>query len=239
MRINRYLASCGLGSRRTCETLVTEGRVRINGAVIDSLAVQVQPGDRVQVGRRLVEPEHTASILFHKPKAVLCSRKGEGGRRTVYDFLDPEMQNLRYAGRLDYDSEGLMVFTNDGDLINRLTHARFNTEKAYLVTLESDFQPDHLSKLLKGFVFEEGRAKALRAKHLRGGQLEVVLNTGLNRQIRRMFARMGYEVKRLVRTQVGPWTLKGMPPGTWRFLTGKDLAQLTGKRGGGSSQRSS
>lgn len=226
MRINRYLASCGLGSRRTCETLVTEGKVKINGAIVDSLAAQVKPGDRVQVGRRVVEPEHEASILFHKPKAVLCSRQDDGRRRTVYDFLDPQMQNLRYAGRLDYDSEGLMVFTNDGALINRLTHARFNTEKEYLVTLETDFRPEHLPKLMKGFVFEEGRAKALRARHLRGGQLEVVLNTGLNRQIRRMFARMGYEVKRLVRTRIGPWTMEGLPSGTWRVLTQKELGQL-------------
>ncbi len=226
MRINQYLAACGLGSRRSCEKLVLEGSIRINGQVITSLACQVEPTDRVMLGRRTLTPEHLRSILFHKPKAVLCSKTGDGRRRTVYDYLDPDLQNLRYAGRLDYDSDGLMVFSNDGSLINRLTHARFGTEKEYRVTLETDFDPAHIPRLLKGFLFEEGRAKALRAKHLRGPQVELVLNTGLNRQVRRMFARMGYEVKRLSRIRMGPWTLHGLPEGTWRALGAGDLAQL-------------
>jgi len=235
MRINRYLASCGLGSRRACEALVEAGRVRINGEIVTSLARQVEDGDRVMVDRRPVQPEHLRSILFHKPKAVLCSKTADKQRRTVYDFLDPDMQTLRYAGRLDYDSEGLMVFSNDGNLINRLTHARYGTDKTYLVTLETEFNPAHLPKLLKGFLFEEGRAKAKEARHLGGARLEVVLTTGLNRQIRRMFVRMGYEVKKLVRTRIGPWDLKGLPEGAWRVLVKRDLAALE-RQGKGASR---
>lgn len=225
MRINQYLASCGLGSRRACEALVESGQVTLNGQPVSSLATRVGAEDVVKVGRRRVKPERLVTLLFHKPKAVLCSHVGRG-RRTVYDYLEPDQQNLQYAGRLDYESEGLMLFSNDGALIHRLTHARFGTEKEYRVYLKTPFDVGDLPRLLKGFVFEEGRAKAERVTHIGGEVLDMVLTTGLNRQIRRMFARMGYDVKRLIRTRIGPWSLKSMPEGTWRMLTQAELGRL-------------
>lgn len=215
MRINRYLAACGLGSRRACEELIAAGKVQVNGEIA-TLATQVEPDDAVMIQGRRMRPRQTRTILFHKPKAVLCTREREDGRRVIYDYLDPDMGDLQHVGRLDYESEGLLVMTNDGDLAQRLTHARFGSEKVYLVTLTRAFDPTLLPKLLKGFIFEEGRAKAKSAKHLGGPKVEVVLNTGINRQIRRMFARLEYEVKKLIRTRMGPFELKGISSGQWR-----------------------
>jgi 23S rRNA pseudouridine2605 synthase len=165
-------------------------------------------------------------LILHKPTRCLSSRQSQGGKSTVYDLLPREVSNLPHVGRLDADSEGLLLFTNDGALAQAITHPSRHVEKEYEVVIDRMFDPAHTAKLLKGIYLEEGRAKAEHL-HIEGAnKLRVVLTQGINRQIRRMFAALGYKVKRLTRTRLGPLKLGRLPRGAWRELTGREVESL-------------
>ena len=226
MRLNRYLALCGLGSRRACEEIILGGGVRINGRAIRELATMVQPGDTVVARGRVVRPAAERYLLMNKPPGVLSSRASQGGKPTVYDILPRDAANLPHVGRLDADSEGLLLFSNDGELSQALTHPSRHVEKEYEVVLGEAFDTKHIPKLLKGVYLEEGRAKAAHV-HVEGAnKLRVVLTQGINRQIRRMFAALGYKVKRLTRTRLGPLKLGRLPRGAWRELFAREIEAL-------------
>ena len=226
MRLNRYLALCGLGSRRACEEIILGGGVRINGRAIRELATMVQPGDTVVARGRVVRPAAERYLLMNKPPGVLSSRASQGGKPTVYDILPRDAANLPHVGRLDADSEGLLLFSNDGELSQALTHPSRHVEKEYEVVLGEAFDTKHIPKLLKGVYLEEGRAKAAHV-HVEGAnKLRVVLTQGINRQIRRMFAALGYKVKRLTRTRLGPLKLGRLPRGSWRELSAREVEAL-------------
>jgi len=226
MRLNRYLALCGLGSRRACEEIILGGGVRINGRAIRELATMVQPGDTVVARGRVVRPAAERYLLMNKPPGVLSSRASQGGKPTVYDILPRDAANLPHVGRLDADSEGLLLFSNDGELSQALTHPSRHVEKEYEVVLGEAFDTKHIPKLLKGVYLEEGRAKAAHV-HVEGAnKLRVVLTQGINRQIRRMFAALGYKVKRLTRTRLGPLKLGRLPRGAWRELSAREIEAL-------------
>jgi len=227
MRLNRFLASSGLGSRRAVEELITSGQVRINGDVVTRLATDVKPGDAVKVGRRLLRTEPFVYAVLFKPRRVVSSAEDEKGRSTIFDLLPRSWPRVFHVGRLDMNSEGLLLVTNDGDMANALSHPRYKIEKEYEVTLDRPFEEAHREKLLRGVIIEDGRAKAERLTIEQPNFLRIVLTQGMNRQIHKMLWRVGeYNVKRLVRVRIGPITARGLAPGKWRMLSRPELSEL-------------
>ena len=226
MRLNRFLASAGLGSRRSCEELIRTGQVTINGVLCESLATTVAPTDVVKVGNHVLRTAAPTTLLLHKPPGFLCTASDTHERRTIFELLPPNFPRLFHVGRLDRESEGLILLTNDGDLSLKLTHPRYKVEKEYEVVLDRAFDFELTSKLLHGITLEEGWAKAESVYKLGSTKLKVVLKQGMKRQIRLMFYALGYEVKRLVRVRIGPLHLHDMPPGSWRVLTQKEIDAL-------------
>jgi 23S rRNA pseudouridine2605 synthase len=226
MRLNRYLASAGLGSRRSVEELITTGQVKINGRVVTDLATKVNPDDAVKVGARLIHVQQTLTAVLNKPRGYVCTANDELDRRTIFDLLPPNWPRVFHVGRLDKESEGLLIVTNDGDLSLALTHPRYKIDKEYEVLLDKPFAPTDRAKLLKGFHIMGGRAKFERLEVLGPQHLKVTLTQGIKRQIRLMFYDLGYEVERLVRVRIGPLKIGETRPGDWRILTPKEVGTL-------------
>ena len=229
MRLNRFLAAAGFGSRRACEELIKDGKISINGHFIRNLATIVQPGDDVRVaGKPPPRPSPPVYILLHKPKGIVCTRSDERKRWTVFDLVPAHFGRLFHVGRLDKDSEGLILLTNDGALSQRLTHPGHEVEKEYEVLLDRPFDAQHTPRLLRGFMIEAGRAKAERIQVVGPTLVKVTLRQGIKRQIRLMFFKIGYEVRRLRRTRIGRLDLGALEPGQWRMLSAREVALLTG-----------
>ncbi len=223
MRLNQYLARAGFGSRRACEALILEGAVTINGHRLKELATRVNPGDNVLVNGKPVKQPLSLTAILHKPPGYLCTSPESTTERTIYDLLPSNWPRVVYVGRLDKDSEGLLVVTNDGNLSQRLTHPSSKLRKTYIVTLDKEFDFALAPKLKKGFPIEEGFARMDDLFRVGQRGLKVVLTQGLKRQIREMFFRVGYEVKRLVRVQIGALTLEGLPAGNHRVLSQEEV----------------
>lgn len=223
VRLNRFLASCGLGSRRKCEELIREGRIEINGDVILDLATRVLPDDYVRCDGRVVRPEKETTILLNKPKGYLCTRDDPGDRRTIYALLPPKFHSLSYVGRLDFETHGMLLLTNSGSLNEALTHPRHEIEKEYVVTLNRPFDPEHTRRLLEGIHFSEGLAKAEAVHFFTRKRVGVVLTQGFNRQIRRMFAKLDYKVRNLERIRIGQLSAQDLSTGDYRILNDRDL----------------
>ena len=226
MRLNQFLASAGLGSRRSCEELILGGQVRINGVQCTVLATKVEPTDVVKVGNRVVHSAAPVTILLHKPPGFICTASDTDDRRTVFDLLPPNFPRVFHVGRLDRESEGLLILTNDGALSLKLTHPRYKVEKEYEVVLDKPFDFELSDKMIHGMHTQEGWAKAESVHRLGGNKVKVILRQGLKRQIRVMFYELGYEVQKLVRTRIGTIRIQGLPPGAWRALTQKELETL-------------
>lgn len=227
MRINRFLAASGLGSRRSCEELILGGSVTINGQVCQNLATEVSEEDFVKVGSRRVVPEKHLYVVLHKPRGYLCTASDTHDRHTVFELLPAKWPRLFHVGRLDRESEGLLILTNDGDLGLHLTHPRYKIEKEYEVLLDRSFDAaKDAPRLLRGLTIEGGRAKAESVRQMAPNLLRIVLRQGLKRQIRLMLYKVGYEVKRLIRTRIGPLRLAGLRPGEWRALTPAEVKAL-------------
>jgi 23S rRNA pseudouridine2605 synthase len=225
VRLNRYLSLCGLGSRRSCEQIIKEGRVAINGQCISELATTVESSDRVAVDGNTVHAATPLVVVLHKPAGYLCTREDTHGRATLYDILPGKYQQLHHVGRLDQDSEGLILLTNQGDLSQRLLHPSEGVEKEYEVTLDKEFDPKHVSRLTRGVQTVEGFGKAEHVHMDAPRRLHVVLKQGLKRQIRLMFYEIGYEVTRLIRVRIGALKLSGLGAGQWRELRQSEVEQ--------------
>jgi len=226
MRLNRFLAAAGIGSRRKCDELIATGRVTINGRVCTNFSAQPDERDHVKVDGKLVHLERTTTIALHKPAGFVSTRSDPNARDTIFDLLPPKFPRLFNVGRLDAQSEGLLLLTNDGDLAQQLTHPRFKIEKEYEVTLDRQWESVHAPKLLRGIFLEGQRAQMARIRSIRQTRLRVVLRQGINQQIRRMFFAVGYEVKRLVRVRIGNLRLGDLPRGQWRILSKSELDGL-------------
>jgi 23S rRNA pseudouridine2605 synthase len=218
VRLNKYLASAGVGSRRGCDALVCDGEVVINGEVCLNPGYRVQPGDFIKARGKRIEPLEIQSIVMHKPPGLVCTRHDENNRATIYELLPPRLHHLAHVGRLDLDSEGLLILSNDGELSQALTHPSHSIKKVYQVTTENAFENSILSQLEKGVFTEVGKARAVSVKRLSSRRMEMVLNTGLKRQIRYMIQAVGHRVKRLVRVRIGDLTINTLKPGKFRFL---------------------
>ena len=227
MRLNRFLAAAGLGSRRHCDELIATGRVIINGKVCTNFSAQPGARDHVKVDGRLVRAAPALTVMLHKPAGFVSTRKDEHARGTVFDLLPQKFSRLFNIGRLDAQTEGLLLLTNDGDLAQALTHPRYETDKEYEVTLDQPWDPALAAKLLQGIFLDGQRARIARLHSISATRLRVVLQQGINRQIRRMFKTVGYHVKHLLRVRVGNLRLADLPPGHWRVLTKRELASLS------------
>jgi 23S rRNA pseudouridine2605 synthase len=229
-RLNKFLAHAGVGSRRHCDDLILHGRVSVDGRVVRALGTKVGPGQQVAVDGRPLQHEPPVHWLVHKPRGYLCTNHDPAGRPRAVDLVPHVPQRVYTVGRLDEDSEGLLLLTNDGDLAYRLMHPRFGVDKTYLVQVAGKPGREDLEQLLKGVWLSDGHVRARRVKRLKAqGEstwLEVVLSEGKNREVRRMLARLGHKVLRLRRTAIGPVRLDRLPRGKARRLRGEELARL-------------
>jgi 23S rRNA pseudouridine2605 synthase len=230
MRLNRYLAQSGVASRRAVEELILAGRVAINGAICIELGRQVEPTDSVKVDGKIVRPDELLYVLLNKPVDYVSTRSDDRSRSTIYDLLPKKLQQLAHVGRLDIDSEGLLILTNDGDLTLRLTHPRYKVPKEYLVTLDREFAMTDLPKVKQGVYLSEGRARFDSLTKLNSRQVRVVLTQGLNRHVRRVFAAIGYKVRALRRTKIGPLSDTVLKPGEYRLLRPAEVEKLRRQR---------
>ncbi|MCX6851836.1 MAG: pseudouridine synthase [Verrucomicrobia bacterium] len=226
MRLNRYLSQCGIASRRGAEEIILGGRVSINGHVITELATKVQPEDKVVVDGSPVRAETPVVLVLNKPKGYLCSRGDKQDRMTIYDLLPLKYQNLHHVGRLDKDSEGLILLTNRGDLSHRIIHPSQGAEKEYEVVVDQALNPDVMAKLVKGMMTEEGFARAERTWMDGDYRAHIVLKMGLKRQIRMMLYYLGYEVTRLTRIRIGWLKLHGLARGAYKELTPTEVERF-------------
>ena len=240
MRLNRFLSQCGLGSRRGCEQIISEGRVTINGKIVKQLGTLVQDDDEVEVDGRAARAKAAVVIALHKPRGYVCSRSDERDRMTIYALLPRQYQALHHVGRLDKESEGLLLLTNQGDLSHRLMHPSMGAEKEYEVVVDQPMDAETMAKLTRGMLTEEGQARAERAWLITPHRCHVVLKQGLKRQIRLMFYQLGFEVERLTRTRIGWLEIKGLPKAGYRELSQAEVQRFfteAGTRGRQSSPK--
>jgi len=226
VRLNRFLAAAGVGSRRKCDELIAAGRVTINGRVSTNFSAQPSERDHVKVDRKLVHLERAMTIALYKPAGFVSTRSDPHARDTVFDLLPPKFPRLFNIGRLDAQSEGLLLLTNDGDLAQQLTHPRFKIEKEYEVTLDRQWDSALAQKLLRGIFLDGQRAQIAQLYSIGRTRVRVVLRQGINQQIRRMFYAVGYEVKRLVRARIGNLRLGDLPRGHWRAVSKSEVDGL-------------
>jgi 23S rRNA pseudouridine2605 synthase len=230
-RLQKVLAAAGLGSRRQCEELITTGRVEVDRRVVTELGTRVDPaGQQIRVDGQPLSRPKLLYYAVNKPAGVLCTNRDPSGRPRVLDLLPAKGARLFTIGRLDLNSNGLILATNDGELANRLAHPRYGVAKTYRVVVAGCPRRDVLSKLLEGVHLAEGVARAesvtVRSRHKESTTLELVLREGKNREIRRILARVGHKVLRLTRIAVGPVRLGTLPPGASRLLTHQEIAAL-------------
>ena len=232
LRLNRFLATAGVASRRRCDELIQEGRIHVNGERVSQLGTRVDPSaDEVVLdGVRVELPQEQWTLVLHKPREVLVAARDERGRKTVMDLLQGFPGRVFPVGRLDYRSEGLLLFTNDGELAYRLAHPRFKVDKVYLVEVEGSVAPAVVDELRRGVTLEDGKTQPAEVRTLkkRHGHtyLEIRLREGRKRQIRRMLALFGHEVIRLKRVRFGPVLLESLAAGDWRELGDKEVQAL-------------
>ena len=226
MRLNRFLAAAGVGSRRHCDALISAGRVTINGKTCTDFSAQPDGRDHVKVEGKLVRVAPPLTIMFHKPAGFVSTRRDPHVRDTIFDLLPAKFSRLFSIGRLDAQTEGLLLLTNDGELAQRLAHPRYKIEKEYEATLDRPWDTALAPKLLRGIFLDGQRATVARLHSISPIRLRVVLRQGINRQIRRMFEAVGYRVKNLIRVRIGSVRLGDLPRGHWRALTKRELECL-------------
>lgn len=225
-RLNKFVASCTELSRREADRLIQEGGISVNGHLCENPATRVTSDDLVRRGPDVLQPQKTQVIAFHKPRGLVCTHRDERSRKTIYNLLPHKYHHLNHVGRLDLDSEGLLILTNDGELAQKLTHPSKKLEKEYLVTVNQSLESSLLLQLVKGVFTEEGQAKAKKATQVSARRLSIVLETGMKRQIRLMLETLGYRVTKLVRLRVGSLTLGELPLGETEELPVEAINQL-------------
>jgi len=231
-RLNKYIAQAGVASRRRADELIAYGKVRINGKVVRELGTMVAPGDKVDVSGTPIAPiEQTAYLVVHKPAGVMTTMRDPQGRRTVAELIPKRMPRVVPVGRLDYDTAGVLLMTNDGDLANRLLHPRYGVQKSYRATISGRLSPEDVKRLHDGVLLEGGDQSAqaqVRVVAVRTGTsvVDITIHEGRNRQVRRMFEALNHPVLTLVRLRFGPIALGDLPVGHSRSLTPKELSAL-------------
>jgi len=230
-RLQKFLAEAGVASRRAGELIILAGRVAVNGQPVRTLGAKVDPvHDGVTVDGQPVRLKRKIYLALNKPRGLVCSKKDELDRPTIYELLPKEWGHLHSVGRLDFNSEGLLFLTNDGEFSLRLTHPRFGVRKKYVATIEGRVEGEMLRRFTQGVWFEGERFKAEKARLISTSQsqsvVELELAEGKYREVRRLFESQGRVVKRLQRVQVGKIKLGELRPGKWRTLTEVEIKSL-------------
>jgi 23S rRNA pseudouridine2605 synthase len=234
MRLNRYLAQSGLCSRREADDLITAGVVSVNGKVVTELGTKVYPSDKVHYGGQRLSMEKKRYVLLNKPKDFITTTDDPRDRRTVMNLIATACTERLYpVGRLDRQTTGVLLMTNDGDLAKKLTHPSHGAEKIYHVTLDKSVTKAHLTQLVEGVELEDGPAQADEATYVQGAtkrEVGLKIHMGRNRIVRRMFEHLGYDVLKLDRVVFAGLTKKDVPRGEWRHLTEKEVMFLSKRK---------
>jgi 23S rRNA pseudouridine2605 synthase len=231
-RLQKVIAHAGVTSRRKAEEWIQEGRVKVNGKVVKELGIKVSPNDRVEVNEIPLEREEPVYYLFYKPRGVISSVSDDKGRKVVTDFFDFTEKRVYPVGRLDYDTSGLLLVTNDGEFSNLLTHPKHAIDKTYVAKVKGIPSKELMRKLEKGIQLEDGKTAPAKTKLLSFDKkkqtaiVEITIHEGRNRQVRRMFQAIGHEVLKLKREKYAFLTLQGLKTGDIRELTPHEVKQL-------------
>lgn len=231
MRLQKYMADCGVASRRACEQIINDGRVTVNG-IPAVLGMSVEEGDEVVLdGKRIRPAQKRVVLMLYKPRGVVSTSSDESGRKTVQAFVSGLPYRLYNVGRLDLNSEGLLLMTNDGELCNLLTHPRYGVEKTYRVVCDGTLSASEIALLTNGIALEDGLTAPAKVGNIRksttgGTAFSITIHEGRNRQIRRMLEAVGHRTLRLKREAYGPLKLGDLKPGEWRVLSEAEIAAL-------------
>ncbi len=231
MRLQKYLALCGVASRRTAEKMIAEGHVTVDGVKVTEMGVQVEVGQDIRVDGKLVTPEpEKYYIMYHKPAGEVTTASDPEGRATVLDKFRDFPARLYPVGRLDYDSEGLLLLTNDGDLTERMLHPSREVDKVYLARVSNTLTPEEARRLENGVMVDGRRTARAKCKILgvKGLYTDILvsIHEGRNRQVRKMVEQVGHQVVMLRRIRFGPLKLEDLPRGMWRELTPEEVREL-------------
>ena len=231
MRLQKYMALCGVASRRKAEEMIAEGKVSVNGLTVTEMGVQVEDGDEVRVEGRVIRPEEIKKyVMYHKPAGEVTTVSDPEGRPCVLDHFRDEPVRLYPVGRLDYDSEGLLLLTNDGALTERLLHPSHQVDKTYLARVTGKVTLETVRNLRVGVMLDDHRTAPAKVRIIKEEAFATVvlvtIHEGRNRQVRRMFEENGHQVLQLRRVKFGPLELGDLPRGQWRDLTGEEVRRL-------------
>ncbi len=231
MRLQKYMAECGVASRRRAEEMILEGKVSVNGVVISQMGVQVEDGDEVRVEGKLIRPEaQKRYVMYHKPAGEVTTVSDPEGRAAVLDHFRDYPVRLYPVGRLDYDSEGLLLLTNDGALTERMLHPSHLVEKTYLARVTGQVSMDSVRQLRAGVMLDDHKTAPAKVRIIKEETFATVvlvtIHEGRNRQVRRMFEALGHRVLQLRRVKFGPLELGDLPRGQWRELTAEEVRRL-------------
>lgn len=236
IRLHHYIAQCGIASRRKAEKLMQEGRVTVNGRAITEPGYKIDPEESfIKVDGKPIKPEKKVYIVLNKPEGYVTTSDDEKGRGTVVDLVRSSFKERMFpVGRLDYNTTGCLIMTNDGEWANRITHPKFEVEKEYTAKIQGRFGPETIERLQKGVTMEGRRARAkkagVRAKHEKNDIIYMVITEGMYHQVKNMLMAVGISVVRLKRERVGIVTVAGLEPGQWRYLTEEEIKYFN--RGG-------
>jgi 23S rRNA pseudouridine2605 synthase len=225
-RLNKFLASSGIGSRRGCDALIQEGRVIINGEPCLNPGTRVTERDFVKVDGKRIQARVFTTIVFNKPRGLVCSKQDELHRDTIYSILPPTLQHLNHVGRLDMDSEGILILTNDGELAQSLAHPSKKIEKEYVVTVNQAFTNQLLEQLVTGIYTPDGKMSAKSVRRTSARRMRIVLVQGKKRQIRVMLEALGFKVTKLLRLRIGSFIDTEIEPGKFRLLEPDEVPLL-------------
>jgi len=229
MTLNKYLAHSGISSRRDAAAIIKEGKVEVNGKVLTEPGYRVQPGDKVVLdGKELKPQRHHVYVLLNKPKDFLTTTEDDRGRRTVMELVTGATDDRLYPiGRLDRNTTGVLLLTNDGDLAQKLSHPRYESKKIYQVSLDKDLTKRDFDKIIEGVTLEDGIAIVDRLAYLeKKSEIGLEIHSGRNRIVRRIFESLGYDVVKLDRVMYAGLTKKNVSRGKWRLLTDREVIQL-------------
>ncbi len=228
-RLNKYIAQCGIASRRDADKIIESGHISVNGQIITTLGYKVSPSDKVKYKGRSIRPENKVYVLLNKPKDFITTTDDPENRKTVMNLVAKAAEERIFpVGRLDRNTTGLLLFTNDGDLAKKLTHPKHNIRKIYEVQLDKSITPADFHKISEGLMLEDGEIKVDEIAIVDDSHsiLGVEIHSGRNRIVRRIFEHVGYDVKKLDRVMFGPLTKKDLPRGKWRHLTEREIGML-------------
>lgn len=230
IRLNRYIANAGICSRREADTYIAAGSVSVNGMVVTAMGYQVKRSDEVRFEGRKLQPEKKAYVLLNKPKNFITTTRDEKGRRTVMELIAKASKSrLSPVGRLDRNTTGLLLFTNDGDMAKKLTHPKHGVRKLYHVHLDKNLVLAHLQRVAAGLMLEDGPVRVAAVSYIQGSskkEVGIEIHSGRNRIVRRIFEHLGYQVVKLDRVVFAGLTKKKLPRGHWRHLTPQEVIAL-------------